>query len=252
MSVMTMRCASGCFWMAIASLWGAGTAAAELVLSAYGGGSVTSATEVHYQRPPDTELDFSGVDWRSEPFTLPIYYGFRLGYWFHAEDRWGLAVDFTHDKLLAETERTVHVHGQRDGIPIDGDERIGDTFSTFAFSHGHNLVVGELIRSWRRDGGGGTGWRQRLAPYAGGGAGFTVPHVEVNGDGSTVDEYQLSGPVVAALAGLDVALGVRVRLFAEYKTSYAWLVGELPDTGEVEVRPWTHHLSIGLSLVLID
>ena len=222
-------------------------AAANMTFSAYGGGTVTTATDVHYARPEDTDLDFAAVEWRSEPFSPPIYYGFRLGYWFCEQGRWGLALDVTHDKLLAETDRVVHVTGRRNGLPVDRNERLGDTLSTLGFSHGHNLIVVELIRSWRAVTAAESTWQYRIAPYAGGGLGFTVPHVEAHMDSHAIDEYQLSGPVLAALAGLELSLGHRLGLFAEYKTSYAWLTGELEDIAEIKSRPWTNHLTAGLT-----
>ena len=64
------------------------------------------------------------------------------------------------------------------------------------------------------------------------------------------DEYQLSGPALEGLGGLNFDITRHFMLFGEYQLNYARLEGELTDGGSLEVRPWTHQVALGLSLSL--
>jgi lipid A oxidase len=228
---------------------GAADASGELALGFYGGGAVTARSDVHLIRPDGTDLTFEGVSWRGESFVSPIYYGIRVTYWLGGAPQWGVSVDYTHAKMFAKLEETVRVTGTLGAAGVDGPEPLGDTFSALAYSHGHNLFTANIVHRWRTGAGDGT-WRDRFAPYGGGGLGVAMPHVEVTLGDEVTDEYQVTGIALALLGGLEFAVHDRVTLFPEYKLTYADLDGELTGGGSLRVGPWTHHLVLGLAVHL--
>jgi opacity protein-like surface antigen len=94
-------------------------------------------------------------------------------------------------------------------------------FRKLEFSHGHNMLTGNgLIRvldilPW-------------ATPYVGAGAGVSLPHTEIHlrGEADRTYEYQYTGWVGQALAGVEVRLQ-RVSIFVEYKFTYAPYVAPL-------------------------
>jgi lipid A oxidase len=121
------------------------------------------------------------------------------------------------------------------------DPAVGGTFAHLEFTNGLNSVT--LNALYRRPLG------ERLSFYGGAGAGASVPHVEVSTIPATADtfEYQLTGPVVQALIGADVALGHGFSLFGEYKASYSWNDAALDDGGSLATDILAHHFAAGLS-----
>ena len=231
---------SACLLFVIAG----GRARAELALGAYGGLGTTFDSDVALEQPGGTDLTLSDVSWSDRSFESPIYYGLRLTYW--ADSGWGGALDYTHAKIYADMDDTVDVGGNRAGTPVAGRERVGDTFDALSFSHGHNMLTLNLMYRWSSLGSEGS-LLDRLRPYAGVGAGAAIPHVEVIANASRTDEYQVAGPAVQGLAGIDFAISERVSLFTEYKLSYAHIEADLTGGGTVSVEPITNHFALGVS-----
>lgn len=213
-------------------------ARAEWRLSAYGGASDTWDSDVKLHQPGGTDLTLNDVSWSSESFKSPIYYGARLTYWFDAAP-WGLALDFTHAKMIASTGDVVEVSGTRAGMPVSGSEPIGNTFSNLQISHGLNLLTLNGLYRWQTSRG--------VEPYVGLGAGVAIPHIETNIGGVETQEYQLAGPAAQALVGLSAPVYGRFSVFAEYKLSYADISADLTGGGTLDVKPWTNHFLAGLS-----
>lgn len=226
-------------------------ARAQVAVSLYGGIAKTTKSDVALARPGGTDLKFAGASWTDESFQSPIYYGFRLSYWIGGRTgRWGLALDFTHAKMYADLEDTVAVSGQLNGSPVNGSQRLGDTFQALAFSHGHNLLTLNGIYRWFPTGERDGSFLGRLQPYVGLGVGVAIPHVEANVDGTVTDEYRVSGPAFEGRAGANFDVVRYLSAFAEYKLSYARIKGDLTGGGTIEAKPWTHQLVFGLSLNL--
>jgi hypothetical protein len=227
-------------FLVVVALPSAGTRA-EWRLSVYGGGSDTRDSDIKLRQPGGTNLTFSDVPWRGESFQSPIYYGARVTYWFDAAP-WGLALDFTHAKMIASPSDVVEVSGTRAGVPMSGREPTGNTFSNLQISHGLNLLtLNGLYRLQEFHG---------LEPYAGLGAGVAIPHIESNIGGVETQEYQLAGPAAQGLIGLSYRVYGRFSVFAEYKLSYADISADLGGGGTLDVKPWTNHFLAGLSLRL--
>ncbi len=221
---------------------------AEWTLSIYGGTSLTLDSDVRLKQPGETRLTFHQVDWESAPFKEPQYFGLRLTYWLSRRSPWGLAIDFVHDKMIAELDQKVSVVGRRRGDRVDADEILGDSFAKLEFSHGHNLLTANVFYRWLPHGHRRTSWMGRLQPYIGLGAGVAIPHVEVVTGPSVTGEYQFAGPAFQGLAGIDVGLSRHVSLFVELRLSYAYINADLNGGGSLETDALTYHLSVGLAL----
>jgi lipid A oxidase len=215
----------------------AAKAATEITL-AFGKAAVED-TDLELSRPGGTRLTFRSVSWRDESFKMPLYLSLRANWWRSPERSWGLGLDYTHAKAVAETDRMAAVQGRRAGVPVSGTERIGDTLPHFEMSHGLNTVTLNLLRRWSPG---------RLQPYAGLGAGVAVPHVEaVIGDDRT-DGYQRAGPAFEARLGLALRFRRHLAAVTEYKLTYARISADLAGGGAVEVEPRLHQLIVGLSV----
>ncbi len=223
----------------ISVLFIAGAAQAELRVSAYSGVAETLDADVRFEQQGETVLTFDDVMWDDESLTAPIYYGLRLTYWFHRAVSWGLLLDFTHAKMIADPNQVVAVRGIQSGTIIATRERLGETFSNLQLSHGHNLLTLNGLYRFPKI--------IHVEPYAGLGAGAAIPHVETNVGGVNTSEYQFAGPAAQGLIGVTADLTQRVSVFAEYKLSYADINLDLQGGGIVQLEPWTNHFVLGLS-----
>ena len=200
-------------------------AAAEFQISVYGGANTVMDNEA--------TLDFGGastefdIDWEGDSFEMPPYWGLRGTYWLDGFGRpnWGVGVDFTHAKAIADLD----------------DPAVGGTFDRLEFTNGINSVTLNGLYRAPLNG--------RFTLYAGAGAGVSVPHVEVRtiAPASETIEYQATGPVVQALAGVDVGIWRGLSAFGEYKASYSWNDADLDGGGSFETDMLVHHFALGLS-----
>ncbi len=175
-----------------------------------------------YHYPSDYKLQQAGrhdatikkVEWYTHPFENPLYYGARIQRWF-ANGRTGTMIDFVHSKAYAPLKEDAKFEGTIDGKPVPETAKIGDFFKRLEFTHGHNmLTLNGLVRFG--------GFSTRLLPYAGLGAGISLPHSEMHlaTDPARTYEYQYTGPTAQALFGLEF----RTRtgsVFVEYKFTIA-------------------------------
>jgi len=221
----------------------------ETVLSYYAGKAWTADATVTLEEP-GSRLEFGKVSWSDESFTSPIYYGIRATHWLGATTGWGVGLDFIHIKMFAGLEDSVAVSGTREGAGVSDTERLGDTFSTLSFSHGHNLLLATGFYRWVPAH--GDSWLSRLHPYVGLGLGVSIPHVEVDVAGSSTDEYQVSGPAFQGLAGLEIVVFSRLRGLLEYKLTHAHIGADLTGGASLTVNPWTHQFTFGVSAVLLN
>ncbi|MDX1388883.1 MAG: outer membrane beta-barrel protein [Acidobacteriota bacterium] len=212
---------------------------AEFDFAIYFGAAETFKSDVQLIEPGDTNLTFSDVPWEGESFRSPLYYGARFTWWFNRAPQWGVFLDFTHAKMFAELDKTVVVSGTRGGTPVSGTEEVGETFDSLAFSHGHNMVTANMGYRFRI--------RKPIRPYVGFGLGVALPHVEVDTGGPQTNEYQVAGPTVQALGGVDFTFNKWFSMFAELKTSFSDIDADLESGGTLQTDAWTNHLVIGVS-----
>jgi lipid A oxidase len=221
-------------------------AKAEVELSIFTGVALTQDNDLQLQQTGGTDLTFHGVSFDGRDFSSPPYYGLR-GLWFPSEDsHWGFGAEFFHMKMYANTGDTVSVTGRRDGVGVNDDEPIDNTIESFSLSHGLNYALGDIVYRWF-PGQRGEDFLGHLQPYAGVGLGLAIPHVESNVGGTFHEEYQVHGPGVQALAGMNVVLTRHWGLMFEYKFTYSNLGSLDIPGGSIEVTPLTHHLVTGLT-----
>ncbi len=221
-------------------------ARAEVELSIFTGVALSQDSDLRLRQSGDTDLTFRDVSFAGRDFSTPPYYGMRA-LWFSSENSpWGFGAEFFHMKMYAETDALTHVTGRRNGVRVDGKERIDQTIQSFSLSHGLNYALAEIVYRWQ-PGRRGEDFLGHLEPYVGGGLGFAIPHVESNVNGRFQEEYQLHGPGVEGLAGVNVNLTRHIGLLFEYKFTYANLNSLDIPGGSIEVTPLTHHLVTGLT-----
>ena len=230
--------------LGIPMLWrhtGDPESAPDLQLAAYGGAAYTMASGLRLTQPGGTEMRFGTIAWEGEPFRAPPYYGLRAIYWLPSA-RLGLMGDFTHIKAKAMKDDLVDQSGIRDRVTVPAQEQLSATFKRLEFTHGYNLLTFNLLRR-------GTLRRSGLIPYAGAGLGVALPHVEVQRrnapDAARTYGYQLAGPAMHVLGGVEWRFGRRLSVFVEYKLSCAAISGALKRGGEVRTNLCTHQFLAG-------
>ena len=215
--------------------------APDLQLAAYGGPAYTTRSGLRLTQPGGTDLKIGDVAWRGQPFRAPPYYGLRAIYWLPGSSL-GVMGDFTHIKAIAVNRSPVGQSGTRDGMPVPAQEPLSATFQRLEFTHGYNLFTINLVRR-------GSPRKTGLIPYAGVGLGLAYPHVEVQRAnaprGSRTYEYQIAGPAVQVLGGIEWRFGRRLSLFVEYKLSCAAIAGDLVGGGTLKTNLCTHQFLAG-------
>jgi hypothetical protein len=253
---------------------GEGTSTAigrETVIGAFTGAPYNYPSAARIQNPNAqgaTDFAIDPVNWYTDPFKSPIYYGARVAQWF-AGGKTGTGVDFIHSKAIAPLEEEANFSGTLDGQPLPARARIKDIVSKLEFSHGHNmLLLNGLLRL--------PGIGARVSPYLGAGAGVLLPHTEVelaNGSRPRTYEYNYAGPAGQALAGVEIRLA-KLSLFVEYKFTYGhygaplseaegswlpldlvrqakrWLAGEPPPGGHISAEIASHQVVGGIAVRL--
>lgn len=240
-------------------------AGGELMLAAYTGVPYTYPSDVTVTRTGLHDFTAKDVAWDGQPFVNPIYYGARIVRW-QGSGRTGAMLDFTHSKTLARLAEEAEFTGTLNGAPAPERARLRDIFRKLEASHGHNmLTLNGLLRL--------PGIGPRLHPYAGLGAGVSLPHSEVqmaNAEKRTY-EYQVAGPVAQALIGIELRTA-RVSYFFEYKFTLApyrmplserdgsllifdlwrqlrdWLSGEEPPGGYAATNLVSHQAIAGFGI----
>jgi hypothetical protein len=219
---------------------GRGDDGADLQLGVYGGPAYTGASDLNLVQPGGTDMTFRDVAWEGKPFRRPPYYGYRAIYW--PGDRYGVMLDFTHIKAIAIKDRPVQQSGFKDGDHVPPQAPVSATLKRLEFTHGYNLLTLNALRRGAPRG-------PNLIPYAGLGLGVAIPHVEVQRtdppQSARTDEYQITGPALQALGGIEWRFGRRLSLFVEFKLSCAMIRGDLVGGGKVTTNLCTHQLLAG-------
>ena len=187
----------------------------QTMIAGYFGAPYTYPSDVHIaNRAEQTDLTLKRVGWDGKPFKSPIFYGVRIARWGQS-NRTATMVDFTHSKTISDPAQDIEITGLINSAPVPLKAKIGALFKHLEFSHGHNmLTLNGLLRL--------ANLTPRLSPYVGLGAGVALPHTEIQmtNEPHRSYEYQYTGPVVQALAGLEFRLN-QTSLFIEYKFTFA-------------------------------
>jgi len=201
------------------TLAGTVAAGAEWELSFYSGYQTAPHSGVTGTFTDGSDIDVSAA-WEGRSFDVPIYYGLRATRWVGA---WGFGAEFTHTKVYAD------------------DETLADGgFQRLEFTDGLNALTLNALRRWEYG---------VLTPYAGGGVGVAVPHVDVRQAGSSDETfgYQLVGPAARAFAGVSYGFAQNWAVFGEYQMTYSMVDADLDGGGDLQTDIITNALNIGLS-----
>lgn len=228
----------------VLALSAAPAARAELELTLFLGHAEIPGSDLRLTLPGGTDLRFADVSWDDESFDDPPYYAARLARWLPRSPAWGIALDFTHAKAILDVDEPVPARGLRRGVPFDGALPVDDQLAGFEMSHGLDTLTLGGVRRWgaARTGSG------RVTYFAGLGAGVAVPHVEARAAGLRTAEYQLAGPALQAVLGLDTAVDENIGITLEARASWVDVEADLAGGGRVETDLWLLQLVAGLSL----
>lgn len=202
----------------------AAPALAEVELGFYGGWQTAPHSDVSIEGDaiiPDQDFN---AGWEGRSFELPPHYGLRATWW---PDRFGgrlgFGIDANHAKVYADDET----------LDESGLDRL-------EFTDGLNTVTINGMRRWPDALG-------SLTPYVGAGVGVAVPYVEVDDEGTSTREYQLTGPAVTLMAGASVPIAENWSAFGEYKGTYTMNEAELDGGGTLETDVLTNAINVGVS-----
>lgn len=198
-------------------------AAAEVELSFYLGAQESPHSRIDGTDPGNAvnpTLDFT-AGWEGNSFEAPPYAGVRATWW--RTENLGFGVELTHDKVYADQE-TLDNNG----------------FDRLEFTDGLNILTANAIYRWPDRWG-------NITPYAGGGIGIAVPHVEVESAGGRTFEYQLTGPAVRWIAGASYAINDRWSVFGEYQGTYSVNDASLANGGTLSTNIITNAVNVGVA-----
>lgn len=209
---------------AVAAAGLAAPAAAEMELSFYTGTQSAPHSGVSGNSPGGVGNFDATLAWEGRSGEAPPYYGFRATWW--QDNNWGYGVEFSHNKVYANDA-----------------ERAALGFSRLEFTDGLNLLTVNATKRWPKLWG-------KFSPYAGGGIGLSIPHVDVQDatSGAKTFEYQLTGAAVRLTAGTSYEINDRFSVFGEYQMTYSQNKADLAGGGTLETNIVTNALNIGVSM----
>lgn len=222
------------------ALGAAGQARGEWRAAAYLGAATTRSSTVHIEQPAlATSLRFHPVSFEGRSFEPPVYYGYRLGYFFG--ERFGVEAEFIHLKAYGQVERTVEVEGELRGVPLRASQPMKTIVGEYAISHGLNMLVANLVYTRRLS------RPQRLSLTGRVGAGPTIPHPESQILGSGSQGYEIGRPALHLAGGAELRLWRGLHWLAEYKYTHT-LQRVTVASGTAESLFRSHHAVFGLGV----
>jgi len=85
--------------------FGASPAVAESQIGLYGGWNGSFDSDIHLSQPNGTNMTLNGVPWDGDSFGAPPYWGLRGTYWLNSAPNWGVMIDYSHAKVIADRAR---------------------------------------------------------------------------------------------------------------------------------------------------
>jgi len=237
--------------LVLAMLGTTSPAAAEPFLEAYMGKSFTLASDIRLRQPGlGNEFTVEEVSFDDESFSGPPHWGWRAGYFFEQYPSFGVALEYLHFKVIAETSELKRLRGILRGSPIDTTARVDSIVQQFQITHGVNYVTLDALFRYPllqdperlRHG--------RVQLYGGLGIGPVIVHAENRIEQLKNDKgYEVTGPGVQAFAGARALLFKHFGVFAEYKFTHSRLhVGVA--SGDGRLTEDTHHIIWGVTIAL--
>lgn len=205
----------------ISGIMNTGPAKAEATISIYAGHNSSPHSTVDYNLNLGAGPQSVGVGWDGKSFEMPPYYGYRATWWLESKPEIGLAIDFSHSKVYAS--------------PLPAG------LSVLEFTDGINFLTANVLYRHQSE--------SRFTPYGGVGLGITIPSVEVSNVAGTskTKNYQLGGIAGQALIGVDAKISENWSVFAELKSSYAMIDGDLSGGGSVSTDIISNQIIVGVT-----
>jgi lipid A oxidase len=225
-------------------------AISQWMISAYLGKSSTLPGDLTMRQPSQqNDLRFHRLHYANRSVEFPLYYGVRVAYFFSAAVPFGIEEEFIHAKVYSNPDEVVLVSGLHRGVPMNQSMRLGDVVQEFSISHGLNFLFTNLVVGFRvLDGRGMPFSPINLLLRVG--IGPTIPHTETTIDSVHTEKYEMNGPAFQLAAGFQGYLFWRLNYLAEYKFTYTKLRDALIHEGTASAILRTHHVLIGLAVVL--
>lgn len=220
----------------------------ELVVSAFTGFTSTANDDLTLKQPGE-DVTLHNAEFHGRDFGSPPYYGGRITYFLHKQTSgFGFGLEFFHPKIYLDTGENVNVTGTVGGAPVSGSQPVSDYFNHFNNSHGLNFLTAEGLYRWYLAKPEESFWG-RFQPYAGAGVAAVIPHVESYPiGGSDYESYELRGPGLQGMAGLNFDICKHFSIFGEYRITYVPDLNESIPGGSIEIDPLTHAFVTGLSI----
>jgi hypothetical protein len=220
-------------------------ALAGCTLGALLGAARTQPSSIGLELPAaSTALVIAPVRYRSESFTPPFYYAYRIGSFPGA--RWlGIEGELIHLKVLADTARPAGFHGTLRGEAVSGTRPISSLVERFSITHGVNLLLVNAVG--RRTAGVPPGTAPRWIVTGRAGVGASLPHAESTIAGDSQEQYQWGSLSLQAAAGAEVRARGRVYVAAEYKLTRSVQAVSVAG-GSARTPLTTHHVAAGVAL----
>jgi lipid A oxidase len=229
----------------------AAPAGAEAFIDLYVGKSFTQPSDLKIRQPSrQSDFTFSGVSFDDRSFENPLYYGGRAGYFFEAVPWFGLAMEFFHFKMFAETSDSRRIDGVVGNVPVGGKVPVDTQVQRFDISHGVNYWTLDAIFRYKLVDDPQQSPSGRVQLYAGVGLGPVLTHAKntvgtVKGNAG----YEIAGLGVQGFVGVRGLVWKYFGLFAEYKLTHANLnVGVASGRGRLDEL--SHHIVGGLTIHL--
>lgn len=206
------------------------------------GTSQTASSTIHLEQDnQSTNADIHGVRWGLAPFVGAPYFHCRVGFWSGAHPNFGAMIDYTHNKAVAATGRTVTYNGQWQGKPLDAvTEPLENRVGVFRLTNGVNIWSINLMyrvpvnRQWR--------------PYIGAGPSlyYVWARTEVNGR-ERYSGYRRAGFGWEGRVGVAYQFASGYDFFLDGKYTYLGSANVAIDGGTAITRLRTGHAQFGIS-----
>ncbi len=184
-------------------------------------------------------------DWNDiikEPTEISIpQYNYRIGFYLDKQHAKAIEINFDHAKYVVTDGQTVHVTGNIDKLPVNGDSVLNpETFLHFEHTDGANWLNINFVRQYvlRNT---NSGKRPLLTYLWKAGAGINIPRTDFTWRGSRMNNnFHVAGYNIDAEANLRFYPFRNFFLELTGKTGYVRYIDALADTKQTSGNRASH------------
>jgi lipid A oxidase len=223
-------------------------ASAQWALDLRAGGTWIPESDLHVSAPGGTDLTLHDVAWDASS-SSSAWFGVALTRWSSPTSRWGFGIDLSHALAVLDGDATVQAHGTEAGKPVDGPRIVGEVVPTYRLD-GFNLVTANAYARWfaRPISAAAAEVRPPVSFYVGLGAGAAVPHVQASLGGATTSEYQLAGPALRGMVGVDAPFDAHLSWLLEGTLTWTEVTTDVAGGGRLRATFLVPALAVGIGL----